>query len=353
MSKNVTNRNRIFIFNLETNLDSQVIAAAHEWVEVFAENYEFVEVYSTHVGRTELGENVKILELGGGNVIGKISNLFRLSLVIPRLWKYRQSAVVFHHMSSRTLAILGLPVRILGIPQGIWYSHSKLDRSLKFGQYFANYIFSSTEKAIPLKGRKVFYLGHGIKISEINRITATINSEKRAGIVSLGRIARIKRLEEILFESSKISNIKIPVTFIGPVTDSQYCSELLEMANKLDLEISIPGPLPYSKVAPELRKYKYIFSGTPNSVDKALLEGAIAGCFVVSSNTEALKLSGMEKVWKKLGQVGNLSLEDQLRSLENLPSNLEAELRSNLVQNCISSNDLVETVKKIKTRLNS
>ena len=106
--------------------------------------------------------------------------------------------------------------------------------------------------------------------------------------------------------------------------------------------------MPYSEVALELKKYKYIFSGTPKSVDKALLEGAIAGCFVLSSNPDALKLSGMEKVWKVLQVEKNLSLDEQIMQLENLQVDLDAELRNNLVRNCISANDLEETVKKIK-----
>ena len=163
--------NRIFIFNLETNLDSHVLAAGHDWIEAFSHHFDTVEVYSTHVKRTDLTANVRVKELGGGSPYRKLKNLYRLLKVIPRIWKYRDNAIVFHHMSSRTLAVLGLPVRLMRIPQGIWYSHSKADWSLRIGSTFADMIFTSTEYAYPLRSNKLKFIGHGIKL----------NNKKQAG----------------------------------------------------------------------------------------------------------------------------------------------------------------------------
>ena len=351
MSNTQSMRNRIFIFNLETDLDSLVLAAAHDWVEAFSAQYEKVEVFSTHVGRSRLGKNVIVSELGGGNIYFKLQNLFRLFRVTHRLWKFRRNAVVFHHMSSKTLAILGIPIRIMDIPQGIWYSHSKADLSLRIGKHFANAIFTSTEHAIPIKDKKVSYLGHGIKISLDDADSRALNPRGRNGIVSVGRIARVKHLEKIMHEMNTIPKIAIPITFLGPVYDDLYAAELSQQAAKLDLTLSMPGPKHYSEIPEALREFKYIFSGTPFSVDKALLEGALAGCFVITTNVEAIKLSGMEQVWRMLNVPNSISMRDQLMTLEMITPEINAELRRILISECRKRNDLNETVKKIRNIL--
>lgn len=344
-------RNKVFIFNLETDLDSLVLAAAHDWIEAFSAQYEIVEVYSTHVGRSNLSENVKVSELGGGSLYLKFQNLLRLLRVTQRLWKFRQSAVVFHHMSSKTLAILGIPIRIMGIPQGIWYSHSKADLSLRIGKYFSQAIFTSTEHAVPVKDKKVSYLGHGIKISPDQPGSTMYSSIERRGIVSVGRIARVKHLEQILQEMKTIPGIGIPITFLGPVSDNIYAKELSQLAAKFNLNLSMPGPKHHSQIPEALQDFKYIFSGTPFSVDKALLEGALSGCFVITSNVEATKLSGMTQVWKKLNVSNSISIRDQLKTLEAISPELESDLRQLLISECQKRNDLNETVKKIKVIL--
>ena len=346
-------RTRIFIFNLATDLDSDVLAAAHDWVEALAQQYENVEVYSTHVGRVELGSNVKITELGGGNFFRKLLNIMRQIKLLPKLWKFRNSAVVFHHMSSRTLAVLGFPIRLLGIPQAIWYSHSKADLSLKFGRLFSDVIISSTENATPLKGKKVAYLGHGIKISDDKSLEDGHSGHSRAGIVSLGRVSRIKNIEELFFA---INDYQLPtqsVTLIGPVSDPTYSLELRKLAAEFNVPLIIEGPKPHSEISKEMKRFKYIFSGTPMSVDKALLEGALAGCFAITSNPEGIRLSGMYEVWKKLGVNHFLPIQEQLSVLEQIGPQLDLELREILIQACRNFNNLDLTALKIKELLNA
>ena len=351
MNKKQSERNRIFIFNLETDLESQVLAAAHDWIEALSQQYENVEVYSTHVGRVELGANVTVSELGGGNLFYKLQNLYRLVKLVPKLWEFRHSAVVFHHMSSRTLAVLGLPICVMGLPQGIWYSHSKADFALKFGRRFADVIFSSTAKAIPLTGNKMAYLGHGIKIIREDSFEKSLGASARSGIVSLGRISQVKNVEELLlsFKGSQIRDI--PVTLIGPESDPTYSAKLRSIAADLNVSLIFEGPKPHSEIHNELKNFKYIFSGTPMSVDKALLEGALAGCFAITSNLEGIRLSGMDEVWRRLDVTDQLSLEDQLQVLDMLAPSMESELREVLVRECISKNDLSQTVLKIRNTL--
>jgi hypothetical protein len=66
-------RDVLVIFNLETNLDSQVLAMGHSWVEKLAANdFQKVFVYSTHVGRHHLPTKVTVVEIGGGNFFKRL-----------------------------------------------------------------------------------------------------------------------------------------------------------------------------------------------------------------------------------------------------------------------------------------
>mgnify|MGYP000889057599 FL=1 len=105
----------LIIYNLETDLDSQVLAAAHDWVEAFAAQVDKVFVYSTHVGRTKLPANVVVKELGGGSFLKRVAGLFKLYKSFATSLKHRSSVCVFHHMSPRTLLIVGPLYKIAGI----------------------------------------------------------------------------------------------------------------------------------------------------------------------------------------------------------------------------------------------
>jgi glycosyltransferase involved in cell wall biosynthesis len=351
INNSTVERNRIFIFNLETDLDSHVLAAAHDWVEAFSQFYKNVEVYSTHVGRLELGSNVTVSELGGGSFFSRLKNLMRQIMVLEKLWKFRKSAVVFHHMSSRTLALLGFPIRLMGIPQGVWYSHSKADFGLKIGSKFADVIFSSTLDAVPITGKRMAFLGHGIKIPEQNSEGREHEARLRTGIVSLGRISRVKNIEELLFAINRFQLPTTSVTLIGPESDPIYSAELQNLATEFNISLILEGPKPHSEINGELKRFKYIFSGTPLSVDKALLEGALAGCFAITSNTEGIRLSGMDEVWKSLGFNYFPSIEDQVSTLDKIEEELDFKLRKRLIQACRTQNDLAQTVQKIKNIL--
>ena len=345
MRKSRPIRNRLIIFNLETNLDSNVLAVAHDWVEAFSTEFSFIDVYSTHVGTFNLPKNVAVHELGGGSLVRRARNIFGLCRALSTIFTYRRNSVVLHHMSSRTLAILGLPLRLLLVPQGIWYSHSHLDSAFKFGRFFTNYVFTSIESSIPYSTSKIRYVGHGIKVH--SQKGASVSDERRKGLVSLGRIARIKKLESILNSLAQSNIIDLPVTFIGPIHDVKYKEELAEFAEKNGIKLTFTGPLHHNEILAQLEKFEYLYTGTPGSVDKATLEGAISGCFIITTNSDAIKLSGMNAIWREININPNSNLYVQIKNLQELEGSTRSHLRRLLSAECAKNNDIQNTVKKI------
>ena len=220
----------LIIYNLETDLDSQVLAAAHDWVEAFAAQVDKVFVYSTHVGRTNLPANVVVKELGGGSFLKRLVGLFRLYKSFAISLKHRSNVCVFHHMSPRTLLIVGPLYKIAGIKQGLWYSHSKKSPSLKYSQVFAHRIFTSTPSAIPISNSRVRYVGHGIK-SQSLLDALNSSTKKREGILALGRIVPVKNIELVISAISKSKYKDLQLTCIGPhLSESEYVKSLTDLA---------------------------------------------------------------------------------------------------------------------------
>ena len=341
-----SNRSVLFVFNLELNLESEVLAVAHDWVEEFATIASKVYVFSTHIGSTSLPENVKIVEIGGGSPLKKIVGLLRLFQQIPLIYELRRNLVVFHHMSPRTVLILGPVFRFLRIPQGLWYSHSHKSLELVISSRIVNKLFSSTKQAIPLESRKSEFVGHGIPIKKFIKWRDS-NDNRAMQMVSVGRLASIKKYEHGISLASKLHGGKNSFIIIGPGNkESEYPIALRELASTLGVNLFFLGPRNYREIPDLMANTKYFFSGTPRSVDKAVIEAALSGAFILSENKNAMYLGGMQSLINSWGRENQPSLEEIVATIEDFTTgelqdarlrvSLEAERLSNLNNTCRS-----------------
>ncbi len=342
------NNRQLVIYNLETNLDSFVLASAHDWIEEFSSIYEYVYVFTTHMGRTNLPSNVRIVEIGGGGIIRKARAIFRLFLGLRIIIKHGEKTDVFHHMSSRTLLILGAPIRILKAPQIIWYSHSVADLAIRISANFANLVISSTRESAPkLRGVETIPIGHGIST---RRLESYFESEEfnRKGIVCVGRVVKIKRIEELLFAISDLdASIRLKtgiVRLIGPYEEeSNAMKSIMKVCTQTGVKIDLTGPISYSSIPKALNKASVVYTGTPKSADKAALEAAMLGCLILTTNKSVQELTGMNRVFPSDEMANDLSQQltwmltlpdDQMRQIRKFVANKSRELNSldNLVR---------------------
>jgi hypothetical protein len=340
-------KNEIIIFNLEMNLDSAVLAAAHDWVENFSKKYEVVKVYSTHVGRIALPANVTVSELGGGSNWARLLAFSRLMKAVTRNFSSRRDMVVFHHMSTYSAVILGPLFRLLGVKQGLWYSHSVKSTSLSIAACFVDVIFSSSLEALPLDSSKSVFVGHGISLT---RFTGNeVMNTSRSGIVSLGRYAPIKRYENFLNLAGYFSDTEFDI--FGPTGSIDYRKSLVvNFASKYS-NITIGDALDYSDIPNLLTRYEYFYSGTPKSVDKAAIEAALSGCFILSTNPTTIEITGMSEVWNLLGISCPGEISKQIVQLEAAVID-RCQMRSTLVLNARRRNNLESLTDQISISLN-
>jgi hypothetical protein len=343
-------RSKLIVFNLETDLDSQVLASAVSWIDELSKSFVELHVFSTHVGRHSLPGNVTVTEIGGGSFSARlraIRVLLKAALLVldkPSNW------AVFHHMSSRTCFLLGLYFKATRVRQVLWYSHNHASLDLIFGYRFMDAIVAPTHAAFPLKSSKVIATGHAIRPPRSNSM-----SEDRSGIISLGRIAKVKNLTKLSstlmsLQENEMSMLK-RVTLVGPIGDDEvYAQDVFREFSKLDSEFNYLGALSHQNSQDILNEYSFYFTGTPLSVDKATIEAAMSGCLIVSETFEALELTGMTEVWELFGYAPP-SLASQISELLSRRPEEIKELRVLIKKVSTEKNGLEKTIGKIAASL--
>lgn len=344
----------LYIFNLATDENSFVLASTIDWIKYFSSKVKQVEVYSTHVGKYNLPANVRVRELGGGTLRARIIAISRLRRAFLEISR-NKDAMVFHHMSEKTAAFLGLLLSIKRVPQALWYSHSKRTITLFLAQLWVDFIFSTNKQTYPFKSRKLEASGHGIDVSQF--ITESGANRTSDTILSVGRVAPIKKLENLLISLGQVDNNKlrqkIKIDFIGPINDVKYHSYLTNLAEDQGIQVKFVGPIKHELMANIYRHYSVYFSGTPKSIDKATIEAAISGCLIVTANTEALKSLGMNEIAMYKNKVIPSGISNQLEALLSMSSEEIAQARKIVSEYSSSTNSLEITTNRIIRRLES
>lgn len=341
---------KLVIFNLQTDPSSPTLGFTLDWIKGFQSHFLVTDVVSTHVGeRLKLGK-VRILELGGGDAQSRIIAFLKLFKFALGLIPKRNEYYVFHHMSPRTAVFPGILFKIFGIPQALWYSHHAKPVSLRVAVHIVNQIFSSEKKSFPIVSNRTYFVGHGIPLSRFTKVNLV--EERLNEILCVGRISSVKNLDILLREVSLLQN-KIPITLLGPNTDRNYADKLKSDASNLGVTLVIHGPVNYEQVHSVMRKYKYLYTGTQNSVDKSALEAAISGCLVLTTYEGVQELSGMTRVWDALRTKIPDTIHKQIEVLESVEDDQFSILRELVQIESRQRNDLDKTVFKMSSIMKS
>ncbi len=342
----------LWLFNLATDLDDSLLAVSHFWIEEFSKHFGKIEVYSTHVGRYALPRNVNVTEIGGGNIWRRIRGLAVVAMASLRIIQRRKSSVVFHHMSPRTALMMAIPFKVFSVKQSLWYSHKHTSLSLRFGKRFFERIFTASEFSVGFKGKNLSYVRNAVPINYYRDLNLT---KPRIGIGSLGRVMPVKRLEILLESLSQLSTEMKQalgsVTFFGQeYLDKQYTEKLREISRVYSLQVEFMGSVPNQEISDYLTRLSIYFTGTLGGIDKSAIEAGLCGCFIVSDNSEALKLVGMDQVYQSLGIQGDVSVAKQIEMILTNP-NFDLKLRKEIHQFGVQNNSLEYLVQKIVQEL--
>lgn len=335
---------KLYIFNLATDLDNTLLAFTHDWIKASLSEAKRVEVVSTHVGRMDFPPQVQVREIGGGNLPKRIVGVIRLFRALMEIARERKKAIVFYHMSNTFAALLGLPLRILGVRQGLWYSHSASPLSFKLAAKFSNLVFSSSPNALPISNQKCRYVGHGIDFSRFPLISDDTNLSRKT-FISLGRITPIKNLELFIKAVADCNSISKEIHLAGPSgRDLKYEKKLMDLAAKEGVTLAFLGEIPYPKIPHLLASYSICYTGNPKTTDKAAIEAAAVGCFVICSEPNTQELTGMDILWDTL-KTKPSSLKEQINLIISLSET--SKYRRNIAERAIMQSNVHQTVRRI------
>jgi glycosyltransferase involved in cell wall biosynthesis len=141
------------------------------------------------------------------------------------------------------------------------------------------------------------------------------------------------------------------ISFCGPdYLDNEYTEKLRGIAKKNSLQIEFIGSVPNQEISNYLKTLSIYFTGTLGGIDKSAIEAGLCGCYIVSDNSEALKLVGMDKVYQSLGIRSDISITEQIERILTDPR-FDSKLRREIHQFGVDNNSLENLVQKIVREL--
>ena len=339
----------LYLINLETDLNSAVLSNNHEMILAFSKLVKNLKVYSVHVGRYEVPKNVSVFEIGGGNSAARLLAIPRIILLFFKIIVHYRRSIVFYHMNTIIAHYFSYFFHRLKIKQAIWYSHSSPDKYLIKASKFVDHIFTPIAGSYPLESINQILIGHGINSKIFFKITASEN--RSLDIISVGRISRIKKLDEIIKLISLFNNgspqKKLGLTLVGPIEDQTYFSELRILSIQQNVKINYMGTLSRENLPKIFNKHLMYFMGTPKSLDKAAVEASFCGCIVLTGNNEVQRALGLNEFWPRFTKEIDISILRQMQLVLASPiEEIETGVQDSLIKS-VQRNNLIAQVTKI------
>ena len=335
----------LFLFNLEVDSQSRVLAAGLDWIVAFSEHCHKVFVFSTHVGEYKLPNNVTVIELSGPGFLGKFRWFINSTRALFLYLRTGGEKIVFHHMSQYTVIFPGIFLKIFGARQGLWYAHAAKGITLYLAEKISSKTFTSAKGAFPIFSKKLTLLGQGVSTSKFSLAFQENIDSKREGIFSLGRINSVKNLEKLLeiMPAKHVNRIE----FMGRCEDKNYKLMIENLAKAKELNLVINDSKSYNEIPLYLTKWSYYYCGTNTAVDKAAIEAAASGCIVISTNKNVLKLTGMDGIYNNFDLLVPENLFDQISFFDKLTNKDISLIRKEISARSCEQNNVVNTTHKI------
>ena len=331
------------------------------WLEKLSQNLETLYVICQEKGDTSgLPDNVEVHSFGKDRGHGRFRQLFYLLFLIFKFSK--NSKGIFAHMMPIYAVVAWLPAKLTGNKIVLWYTHKSVNLRLRIATALVDKVLTASKESFRLDSPKVNVVGHGIPIEKFksrNPKPKSTNENLKFRIVSIGRISRVKDYEslikavQILVSQERIKDIQCDI-YGDPALqeDFSYLQSLQEFVKNAELEnvVSFKGGVEYTEV-PEIYQSSDLFVNLSKtgSLDKTVLEAAVSGILVLTSN-EAFR-KPLEKISSLLFYDRNdpKELAHDILELKVLAEGDKEVLRKKLQDWVTRDHNLTKLVEKIIT----
>jgi len=290
---------KLLILTQKVDKNDETLGFFYDWIMEFSRHCEKVTVIGLGVGEYHLPDNVRVLSLGKEelaagrgslDIFKKIKYIFNF---FKYTWQYRRDYdSVFIHMNPEYAVLGGWFWRLWKKRLALWYVHRQNSWRLWLAEKLCQVVFSVGQASLPLRGKKINLVGHGINCEKFI-YQPKVGNDDKFKIISVGRLTKIKDLATLILAIGLLPlelRGRLSVELVGaPVTaaDDSYKNSLMAQIEKEKLAevIKFVGSSPYLLMPEVYRRADLMVNLAPTGgVDKAVLEAMACGLPVLVAN---------------------------------------------------------------------
>ena len=289
----------LLLCNLTMDADDSVHGHTTAWTNALARRCESISVITMRAGRIDVADNVRVHSLGKERGFSEPQRLRRFYGLVRGIMRSRRIDACFVHMAPLFTVLFAPVAKPSRIPVVLWYAHTSVTPTLRLAHSLADRCLTATPPGFRIPSEKLFVVGHGVDLDHF-RPPADDGPLYDRTVLTVGRIAPVKRLEEmidaiaILRDGGMDVNLKL---FGAPFAngDRRYESGLRERAANRDLaeHVRFEGAVPFHQVQTAYHAGGlFVNLSETGSIDKAILESMASGCIPVSRNSSFRDIAG-------------------------------------------------------------
>lgn len=228
-----------------------------------------------------------------------IRNVFRFLFNFHQILLTSKPGVVFSHMTTIQSVLMGPYLRLLGIRHVFWYAHTQSSLLLRLAIVLSDVVVTSTVGSFPFRRASVIPIGQSIDIDMFLSSPKDFVFPLRC--VHVGRLDKSKNISVIIeaVDAIRTQGYPVSLTFIGhPSTrdNSQWLWRLKEQWKDTTTDdwLFFSGSMPRERLASHLKEFDLFVHAFTGSLDKALLEAALAGLPIATLNKEFWSEMGID-----------------------------------------------------------
>lgn len=282
---------RLLIATETLDQDDPLLGFFHRWIEEFARHASRVHVVCLGQGKKDLPPNVSEHSLGKESARGsRFSKRILYSLrLIHYAWKYRREYNdVLVHLSSEYILVTGLLWKALGKRVGFWHNDAEASLRTRIAIALSDVLFYSSDNAFVAKYAHARKIPMGV---DVGMYEAAGRRAENRSLLFLGRITEKKRLDVVLSALGHLTEkgVKFSFDIYGPAGagDERYLESLRSKFSRLERKnpIEFKGSIPHQETPAVYAAHGiFIHVGSRRGFNKTLLEAAVSGCVVVTSD---------------------------------------------------------------------
>lgn len=290
------------MFNLAMDVDHTTLGFTTAWVNALARRCAHVSVITMFAGELAVEDNVAVHSLGKERGWSESHRLWVFYRHVAKVLRERQIDACFAHMAPLFATLFAPIAKPTRVPVLLWYAHGSMPKTVRLAHALSDRCVTSTPSAFRLPSAKLFVIGQGID-TEVFRPPAEVPPDYMRTTISIGRISRTKRIDEMLaalaiLRADRGIDARLEVTG-EPLTslDWEYQRELLRDAESLGVmdAVAFVGAVPYREIPARYHRGAIFLNLSENrSIDKAILESMASGCIPVSRNESFQALAAKE-----------------------------------------------------------